>query len=78
MASYLLGDRYVRVDALQSDDDKTELAMDVATPEAQRIIDELAQQAIEQSGDKLQRFVGHQAGPVAFFHGPNAVAVGHE
>ena len=72
MSGYLLHDRYVRVDALQSEEQKLDLALDVATPNAQRIIGELASRAIAENSDGLDRFLSHDAPDAVFFHGPNA------
>ena len=69
MAGYLLDDRYVRIDAIQSDAQKAELAMDVATPRAQEIIIELSQRAIEAAAPEIGAFVGHRAAEVSFYNG---------
>lgn len=69
MARYLLQDRYVRIDAIQTEEQKSELALDVATPDAQRIIAELARSAIRENDSKLDEFVGHHAPDAPFYHG---------
>lgn len=73
MARYLLKDRYVRIDAIQSEEQKSELALDVATPDAQRIIAGLAECAMREQGSRLDDFAGHRAPDAVFYHGPNAI-----
>ncbi len=72
MSRYLLQDRYLRIDAIQTEEQKAELALDVATPAAQRIIARLADGAIRESTTDLDEFVEHQAAETVFYHGRNA------
>ena len=72
MSRYLLKERYVRIDAIQTEEQKAELALDVATPAAQRVIAELAEGAIRQSQNGLDDFVAHRAAGTVFYHGRNA------
>ena len=72
MSRYLLEDRYVRIDAVQSEADKTELAIDVATSDAQSVISRLAERSIANAGDQFGAFVDHQAPEATFYHGPYA------
>lgn len=74
MASYLLKERYVRIDALQWEEQKTELALDVATPKAQDLIEDLADKAIAEFSSRLDRFIEYRAADATFYHGPNAKA----
>ena len=74
MASYLLEGRYVRIDALQSEDQKKELALDVATPKAQHTIAGLADGAIRHGESRLADFLGHHAPRARFYFGANAAS----
>ena len=67
-------ERYVRIDALQSEEQKTELALDVATPKAQDLIEDLADKAIAEFSSRLDRFIDYTAADATFYHGPNAKA----
>ena len=72
MSGYLLKDRYLRIDAQQSEAQKAELALDVATPRAQHTIAELAESAISESAVSLGKFLGHRAAYAPFYFGANA------
>mgnify|MGYP001811677776 CR=1 FL=1 len=72
MSGYLLKDRYLRIDAQQSEAQKAELALDVATPKAQHTIAGLAEGAIDESAASIGGFLGHRAAHAPFFFGANA------
>jgi patatin-like phospholipase/acyl hydrolase len=70
MVRHRLGERYVRLDALQSKEQERDIALDVATESAQKTIRGLAESTLQSaSADPLLRaFFAHQADPPKFFH----------
>ena len=72
MSRNLLSNQYVRIDALQSEAQQTELGLDVASEEARRIITGLAENAMRESFSKLDGFVAHQAPDAIFYRSRNA------
>lgn len=47
------------------------IALDVATPHAQRIIAGLAEHAIQENTSRIDDFIGHQAPSAKFYRDPN-------
>lgn len=68
MMEHRLGDRYLRLDALQSKEQERHLALDVATEDAQKTIRGLAAGTVQAyiSDTRLQGFLSHRAPPVTF------------
>ena len=64
-----LGDRYVRIDALQSKEQERNLALDVATPEAQRTTRALAEAAVREfiNNKTLREILAHRAPTPSFY-----------
>lgn len=67
-----LGDRYIRIDELQSEYQSRDLGLDVATPEAQKTIRGLADGATQKAlvNPKLDEFLNAAARRPLFFFGP--------
>jgi patatin-like phospholipase/acyl hydrolase len=72
MLRHRLGDRYVRVDELQSKEQERELALDVATEDAQRTIRALAEASVRYlvNNPVLQAMLAQRASPPKFFLPP--------
>lgn len=69
MTRHRLADRYLRLDALQSKEQERHLALDVATPEAQKTIRGLAESTVQEAIPKpnLRNFLAHQAATPHFY-----------
>lgn len=69
MLRHKLGDRYVRIDALQSKEQERDLALDVATPEAQRTTRALAEAAVREfiNNKTLRKILAHRAPTPSFY-----------
>ena len=74
MLGHLLGDRYLRVDEPQSYEQEQDLALDVATPGAQRDLRGLAAAAFQRvsASPVLAEMLAHRPTPPVFHAGPNA------
>lgn len=72
MVGHILGDRYVRIDADQSEEQSAELELDRADRPARKTLGGLAAVSMQQAvGDgRLQAFIQHTAQDARFFHGP--------
>jgi cGAMP-activated phospholipase len=70
MMGHRLGDRYLRLDADQSKEQERHLALDVATPEAQKTIRGLAAATVQThiNESRLTAFLAHTAPPPVFHH----------
>jgi predicted acylesterase/phospholipase RssA len=70
MTQHKLAERYLRLDADQSKEQERHLALDVATPQAQRTIRGLAQGTIQNhiNDPRLRAFLQHVASPPVFDH----------
>lgn len=70
IVGHQLGDRYLRIDTLQSKEQERHLALDVATPEAQKTIRGMAEATIQEkiNDPHLQNFMAHNATPPTFFN----------
>ena len=70
MMKHRFGDRYLRLDAEQSKEQERHLALDVATPDAQKTIRGLAEATVQSciSEARLRGFLTHEATPANFHH----------
>lgn len=70
MMKHRLGERYLRIDALQSKEQERDLALDIATPSARSTIMGLAQTSVQSTvnNPRLREFLSYQAAPSKFFH----------
>jgi patatin-like phospholipase/acyl hydrolase len=70
MVRHRLGDRYVRLDAVQSKEQELMLGLDVATDEAQKTIKALASSTVRENvnNSALQQMLGNQAKAVKFHY----------
>jgi patatin-like phospholipase/acyl hydrolase len=70
MMKHRLGDRYLRIDALQSKEQERHLALDVATTSAQSTIKGLAETSFQSAINdrRLGEFLSYEAAPPVFFH----------
>lgn len=70
MMMHKLGERYVRIDSVQSREQERDLDLDVATPEAQRTIRGLASAAVQSSinNPMLHEILGYTAPPPTFYY----------
>lgn len=68
MMKHVLDDRYMRIDRRQADEQRRELALDVATPGAVANLQSIARASFaEVSGDeRLRAFLAHEAPPFTF------------
>jgi hypothetical protein len=68
MMKHLFGDRYLRIDRTQADDQRRQLALDCATPAAKADLLAMASASIaEASGnDALRVMLRHEAAPFTF------------
>jgi patatin-like phospholipase/acyl hydrolase len=73
-----LGDRYFRIDRVQSGEHARVLALDVATEEAQTILRGLAAASVQEvvNNTRLRRMLDYRAAPPRFYYGPNAPGKG--
>ena len=70
MLKHRLGDRYLRIDALQSKEQERDLALDIATPSARSTIKGLAEASVQSNinNPRLRGFLSYLAPPSRFFH----------
>lgn len=68
MMAHKLGDRYVRIDTVQSKEQERDLDLDIATPDAQKTIRGLASGAFQENinNPKLQEIFSYSAPPPSF------------
>lgn len=72
MMEHVLGERYVRIDTDQSKEQERELALDVATKNAQKTISGLAEGAFRQNSSRIEQFLKHNSSKAKFYHGRHA------
>lgn len=70
MMQHRLGDRYLRLDAVQSKEQERHLALDVATPDAQKTIKGLAQATVQSSVNAplLKEILSQRVPQPVFYH----------
>jgi uncharacterized protein len=71
MMRHQLGERYLRIDAVQSPEQERDLALDVATDDAKKTIRSLAEASIQEviSNPFLDTLLKHNPNPPIFFEG---------
>jgi uncharacterized protein len=74
MVQHMLRDRYIRIDADQSEEQSSELGLDHAGQSARRTLRAMAANSMQTISvdPRLKQFLSHDPRPVRFFHGPRA------
>jgi patatin-like phospholipase/acyl hydrolase len=76
MMQHKLGDKYLRIDCDQSNEQQKSLSLDVATSDAQSTISAMAEATVRREINRFDEFIGHQAEPAPFYYGPKKTVDG--